>query len=93
MVTSRGQEIAPEAAGVDHAQEQLANRIGEQQAVGKVHQAVEMVALPSENLVQRGTEQRPCPGVVGDLAVGVVRAQGMQAEEQEDQAVGDARQR
>ena len=47
------QEVAPEAADVGDAQEHLADRIGEQQAVAEVHDAVEVVALPAERLVQR----------------------------------------
>ena len=46
------QEITPEPADVDHAQEDFADGTGEQQAVTEVHDAIEVVAFPANEVVE-----------------------------------------
>lgn len=86
------QKITPETAGVGHAHKQFANRVGEQEAVEKMHETIEVVALETEDLVERAAEKRTCPVVVGDFGVRPMRAELVQTQEEKDERVADERQ-
>ncbi len=82
------QEIAPKPAHIRHAQEHFPNRVGQQQAVGKMDHAIEIVPLPADHSIERPPKQRLPPAIVRHFRIGVVRAQLVQAEEDKDQRIG-----
>jgi hypothetical protein len=57
-----------------------------------MHYPVEIVALPAEQAVERLSGERLEPRVVRHLGIGVVRPDLVQAEEEKDHGVRDARQ-
>ena len=78
-------------ARVDDPQEDLADRVGEQQPVGEVDEPVEHVALEAERRIEREAEPALTGGVVGHERVGVVRADLVQREEHEHHRIRYAR--
>ncbi len=56
-----------------------------------MHDAVEVVAFPAQEAVERTPGQGTPPLVVRDQGIRIVRTDGMQAQEQEDQRVRHAR--
>ena len=65
------------------------NRVREQEAVGEVCEAVEMVAFPAEQLTRRVVGQGTNPRIIRDLGVGIVRPDRVHGKEEEDSRIGD----
>ena len=58
----------PRSPRVGDPQEQLAHRVGQEQAVAEMDQPVEMVALQAQEVVELHAKQRLAPGVLGHSA-------------------------
>jgi hypothetical protein len=86
-VEGEDEEVAPEgASGDDGVVKDFAKRQGEEEPVEKVDEAVEMIAARLDSAQSEGLEPLP----VGHFGVGVVGSEGVEAEKEENEAVGEA---
>src|SRR6185436_10455694 len=86
-------KISPEPAQSRHPEKHLPHRISQQQSVSEMNYTVEIVALPTEQFVERTAGQGANPVVVRNQRVGVVRPNGMYRKKNKNEEVGNAGQR